>query len=84
MRDLTEVQKAQIENMKTIGYWEDFGNVLVKQLGPHDVLCIAHREGHNPTYHRVKINSTNPRYKRSRRYIILFWTKLYLDEMIKI
>ena len=86
MNGLTPELKSQIDNMPTIGYWKDryLDLILVKRIEENYVLCVVPNNSKYPTYHRVKIQNTKTKYSVSRSFIVLFWQKFYLEDMLKI
>ena len=83
---LTDIEKRQIDEMPTIGYWSALGGVELKKVehGVEDYcICRVNSWRRKPTYHRVKIKYTKTKYKESKPYIVIFYENLYLDACIK-
>ena len=82
---LTSIEKRQIDEMPTIGYWSALGGVEVKKVehGIEDyIICKVGAWQGNPTYHRVKIKYTDTKYKEPKPYIVIRWERLFLDDCI--
>lgn len=85
MIKLTENEKRLMDKMPTIGYWPGLGGVELKKVEPGNddyCLCIVKSWKNEPTYHRVRVYSTNTVHKEPREFIILYYERFYLDECI--
>lgn len=79
----TRLEKATIEEMKTVGYWSALGGVEVKSVehGTEDyVICVANSWYGHHTYHKLRVYYLP---STSRPYISIDNHRLYLDQCIR-
>ena len=82
---LTDIEKRQIDEMPTIGYWSALGGIELKKVehGIEDyAICTVGAWQGNPTYHRVKIKYTRPKHIEPKAYIVIRFQMFYLNDCI--